>query len=259
MGTRRISLVLAVTMVATGLSSAWAFVVSDAATTTRNAVTAVLKNTILDTLTAQLERLELMAARLSALTNLTKYATEGSPAWATHDPDVVAFLRALNDGDPTGVDYERVARSRQPVTLDMASLPPTEREAIERALATLDLADSTIITGAHQTGVLRHSGELEWQAVNKLEADVLNPSQAQSTTAVLDKMSGAALIEARQKQARIQFLTAAVEQLLVDNKRARDTEAAALNMRLGQLRQHGGEEGGLMTGAADDLRNWRQP
>ena len=39
------------------------------------------------------------------------------------------------------------------------------------------------------------------------------------------------------RQARMQFLTAIVEQLLVDNKRARDTEAAAMNMQLGRLRR----------------------
>ena len=259
MGTRRISLVLAVVMVVTGLSSAWAFVISDAATTARNAVTAALKDTILETLTAQGERLERMATRLSAYTDLTKYTTHGSPVWATHDADAIGFLRALDEGDPTGIEYARIARRRLSVVMDLATLPPAEQEAIERALATLDLADSTLITGADQTGVLRSDGKREQQAIDQLEADVLDPSEAQSTTAVLDKLSAAALIEAHQKQARIQFLTAAVEQLLVDNKRARDTEAAALNMRLGQLRRDGGEEGGLLSGTADDLRNWRQP
>jgi hypothetical protein len=77
---------------------------------------------------------------------------------------------------------------------------------------------------------------------------------------VLDKISGAVLIGTRQKQARLQFLTAIVEQLLIDNKRARDTEAAALNMQLQRLRA-GDDEGaaGLLTGAANDLRSWRQP
>jgi hypothetical protein len=246
-------------MVVAGLSSAWAFVVTDVATTLRNAVTAELKDRILDTLTAQVERLEQMATRLSALTDLTKYRTDGSPRWAAHNPESTGFLRALNEGDPAGIEYEGVARRRDSVAVDLTSLSPAERDAIERALATLDVADSTIIAGAHQTGVLRQWGELERHAIDELEADVLNPSSAQSTTAVLDKLAGAALIETQQKQARLQFLAAAVEQLLVDNKRARDTEAAALNMRLGRLHQDDGEESGFLTGAGDDLRNWRQP
>jgi len=39
-----------------------------------------------------------------------------------------------------------------------------------------------------------------------LEDDALDPSATQSATAVLDKISGAALIRARQQQARVQFL-----------------------------------------------------
>jgi hypothetical protein len=76
----------------------------------------------------------------------------------------------------------------------------------------------------------------------------------------LDKISGAVLIGTRQKQARLQFLAALVEQLLIDNKRARDTEAAMLNMRLGHLRA-ADDEGGtrLLTGSASALRAWRQP
>jgi hypothetical protein len=50
-----------------------------------------------------------------------------------------------------------------------------------------------------------------------------------------------------------------VEQLLVDNKRSRDSEAAVMNMRLKQLRAIGDEGGGFVTGASDDLRSWRQP
>ena len=78
-------------------------------------------------------------------------------------------------------------------------------------------------------------------------------------TAVLDKISGAVLLETRQKQARMQFLAAIAEQLLVDNKRARDTEAAAMNMQLGRLRDGRAAKTSLLAGAGDDLRSWRQP
>lgn len=73
------------------------------------------------------------------------------------------------------------------------------------------------------------------------------------------KLSGGALLEIRQKQARLQLLTVVLEQLLVDNKRSRDTDAAVLNMRLQQLRASGDEGGRFVTGASEDLRIWRQP
>ena len=53
------------------------------------------------------------------------------------------------------------------------------------------------------TGLLRYNGRSELAAIEALEGHVIDPSQTQSTTAVLDKISGAALIGARQQQARI--------------------------------------------------------
>jgi hypothetical protein len=88
---------------------------------------------------------------------------------------------------------------------------------------------------------------------------VIDPSEEQSATAVLEKMSGAALIAARQRQARVQFVASIVEQLLVDTKRARDTDATALNMQLTTWREAGAVNAALAAGVGDALRNWRQP
>ena len=258
---RLIAPLLVVGLCAAGVSSAYAFVVSDAATTARNAITAVLKTHIVETLTAQYERLQRMAMRLSALTNLHKYAVGNSPTWQMSG-DADGLLRALNHGDPTGIEYEHIARARQLADPELERLDPAARNVIERALATLDLADSTLVAAVRQTGVLRERGARERQTIDQLEADVLDASPQHGTTAVLDTISGAALIEAHQKQARLQFLTAVVEQLLVDNKRARDTEAGALNMQLNRLRMRSDADEGsdaLVTGAAEDLRTWRQP
>jgi len=261
-------LVAGLVLASAGIGSAFTLVVTDPAVTVRNAVTAVLKNQIVDTLVEQHGRLRRMARRLSAFTNLDKYAASDVPRWRTHDWERGTVLYgygyhgALTFGDATGGEYERVARARQPVGQTLAGLPPEARETVERALATLDLADSTIIAGTHQTGTLRYNGRRELRAIDELERHVIDPSDEQSATAVLDKISGAVLVGAKQKQARLQFLTAMVEQLLVDNKRARDTETAALNMQLGRLRAlDAGEErrSGLLTGAGEDFRRWRQP
>ena len=78
-------------------------------------------------------------------------------------------------------------------------------------------------------------------------------------TAVLDKVSGAVLIETRQKQARLQLLAAMAEQLIVENKRSRDAETAGMNMQLGRLRDGRAANASLLSGAGADLRGWRQP
>jgi hypothetical protein len=88
---------------------------------------------------------------------------------------------------------------------------------------------------------------------------VIDPSNEQSATAVLDKISGAVLIGARQRQARTQLLAGVVEQLLVDSKRARDTDTAAMNMQLVTWRDARAANEAFVAGTGDALRTWRQP
>ncbi|MGH9159345.1 MAG: hypothetical protein ACRD2X_05090, partial [Vicinamibacteraceae bacterium] len=170
------------------------------------------------------------------------------------------YHAALNYGDARGAAYQRVSRARDAVAAAvLAHLPGATREHLQRLLATLDIADSTIISATHQTGQLRYNGRRELRAIEALERHVLDPSEEQSATAITDKISGAVLIAARQRQARVQLLTALLEQLLVDNKRARDADVARLNMQLGQLRRASAGNARLLAGAGDQLRAWRQP
>jgi hypothetical protein len=262
---RTTAIVVLITTVGVGVSSAWAFVVTDPATTARQAVTAVLKSQLVQTLLAQHDRLHRMARRLSAYTMLDTYALPDPPPWrvqgSAESSSARAYTEALTVGDRDGATYLSASRSLAPAADAMRALSLGAREALMAQLATLNVADATVIAGTHQTGQLRFSGRHDEEpAIEALEAGVIDPSEAHSTTAVLDTISGAVLVETRQKQARLQLLTALVEQLLVDSKRARDTEAAALNMQLGRLSSIDGEgAAGLLTGAATDLRTWRQP
>jgi hypothetical protein len=267
----RIVLVVAVAAVVLGAGLARAqWVITDPAVTLRDAVIAVVKHQLLDTLTQEADRFQRMATRLSASTNLDKYALtdDDIPMWRIHlfqgEQFVYAnpYNAALNYGDGRGSAFEQVARPRQdpgPELTSLAELAPDADAAIVAGLATLDAADSTLIAGTDQTGQLRYNGRRELAAIDALEGDALDPSAAQSATAVLDKISGAGLIRARQQQARLQFLAAIVEQLLVDNKRTRDTEAATMNMQLERLRWGTAANASLVAGAAADLRAWRQP
>jgi hypothetical protein len=244
-------------------------VVTDPALTIRNAVIATLKQQMLDTGREQAQRLDRMATRLSAHTNLDKYALPEPPMWRIHwflDDGTFLYANpynaALNYGDHDGIAFEQVGRRREPVTNELASFGEDDlaaEAAIRAELATLDAADSAIIAATDQTGQLRYNGRQELVAIDALEGDALDPSETQSATAVLDKISGAGLIRARQQQARIQFIAGIVEELLIDNKRARDTEAAAMNMQLERLRYGSNANQSLLRGAASDLRSWKQP
>jgi hypothetical protein len=172
-----------------------------------------------------------------------------------------AYHAALNYGDRHGKAFDEVARTRVAPGEELAGFGEgiAGEAAIVAQLATLDVADSAIIAATDQTGQLRYNGRKELAAIDALERDVLDPSPKQSATAVLDKLSGGVLIGARQRQARIQFLAGIVEQLLVDNKRARDTEAAIMNMQVERLRYGRAAGPSLVVGAANDLRAWKQP
>ena len=243
------------------VSAQW--VVYDAATTARNSVTASLKEYLYQTQLQQRLKIREMARRLSALTSLTKYVTKDVPRWRTHGGGFFyaqPYSDALIFGDPTGAAFIELS---QPLLADsrlLDRLDPVTRRHIEAQLATVNLADAAAIAGTHGTGQLRLLGrENELPAIDALERDVIDPSSDQSTTAVLDKVSGAALIGARQRQARIQLLVGVVEQLLVDSKRSRDTEAASLMMQMVTWRDGQVANQAFVAGSGDALRTWRQP
>jgi hypothetical protein len=241
--------------------------VTDVANTMRNAATAATKELLVQLQERQHSELRRMAHRLSMFTDLAKYATPDSPRWRIHDfEDVNAFLfarayhAALNYGDAGGSAYQRVARSREPgAEALIQALPEEARDAIARMLATLDLSDSAVVAGTHQTGTLRYNGRRELQAIEALERHVIDPSQEQSATAIAEKVSGAVLIGARQRQARLQFMLALVEQSLVDGKRIRDGETSAMNMQLGNLAAGSTATAPITAGTSEALRDWRQP
>ena len=121
------------------------------------------------------------------------------------------------------------------------------------------LADATAISATNDAGRVRYNGRRELRAISRLESDVIDPSEEQSATAVLEKLSGAALISTRQRQARAELLVGIVEQLLVDSKRARDTEASVMNMQLSTWRDGRAANDAFVAGTGDALRTWRQP
>jgi len=256
--------VLVCSLISASSGSAWAqWVVYDAATTARNTVTATLKEYLY--LVQQQQRLKIrdMARRLSALTSLRRYSLEDVPRWRTHGGDYF-YAQPYNDalifGDLTGAAFVDLSYPLVSNPGLLARLDPAARRRVEARLATVNLTDAAVIAATHGTGQLRWLGRKhELQAIDALEADVVDPSSEQSTTAVLDKISGAALIGARQRQARIQLLVGVVEQLLIDTKRARDTDMAALAMQMVTWRDGRAANEAFVAGSGDALRTWRQP
>ena len=240
-------------------SAQW--VVHDAATTERNSVTAVVKEFLLDTQQRQHQRIRQMAERLSTFTDLRKYVTHGPPDWRRVNPRAPLYAavmdHALTAGDTSGAAYLRLVH---PVSTVDPSWAAGRRRGFTARMATVDAADAINVATTDTIGVVRATGQgREAAAIRSLEGYVVDPSSTQSATAILDKVNGAVLIGARQRQARIRLLTGVVEQLLVENKRARDTEAVASNMQVVTWRDAEAANDAFRAGTGDALRTWRQP
>jgi hypothetical protein len=245
-------------------ASGFALVVSDVPVTLRNAITATVKEYLVHLQQEQRLRLEQMARRLSAFARLDRFAVPDPPRWRTRRPDEFLYdgeyNAALTFGDPTGSAYLNLTHPVLSAEQVLNGRPAAARAALQARLATLNVSDAAASAATNDTGRLRMNGrKYELQAINALEATVIDPSDQQSATAVLDKISGAALIGAHQRQARTQLLAGVVEQLLVDSKRARDSEAAALNMQLTTLRSSRAADAAFVAGTGEALRTWRQP
>ena len=240
------------------------WVVFDAANTARNRITATIKEFLVATQELQHERIRRMATRLSAHTDLDRLAPLHPAAWRTVGPVrsryAEAYNAALVDGDAAGAAYRDLAHPLMAAHGVLGGLSPAARRVVATQLATVDAADAAIVAATHDVGSLRALGRNhEMRAIDALQGHVTDASVAQSATAVLDKIAGAGVIGGRQRQARVQLLTALVEQLLVDAKRARDTEAAALNAQLTIWDRAAAVNHAFMAGSSDALRTWRQP
>jgi len=241
-------------------------VIHDPAVTLRNAITAAIEDLTFTVQRDQRRQVRRMARRLSLFTDLAKYAMESTPKWRIHDFETEAVLfahdyhAALNWGDGTGRAYEGVVEPLEPFDEEGVPISARAWPTFRARLATLHAADAVAIASTNDAGLLRSNGRrAELAAVEALQRHVIDPSQEQSTTAVLDKLSGATLIGARQRQARLQLMADVVEQLLIDTKRARDTEATSINMQLTTWRDGDPVNHAFASGTGDALRIWRQP
>lgn len=169
------------------------------------------------------------------------------------------WLGGLNSGDPRGDGFWAAAmpleRPQVPARLTVAA-----RRQLEAQYASIEITDSVATMGGHQVGLMRgYHGQLQ-QAVEDLEADVLNGLERyHEMTALLDKVAAAELLGRRQDMASNQLLSHALEQLLARSKRLRDTEAGAMNMQLVAWRDGRAANDALARGAGDALQTWRQP
>src|SRR5688572_3965082 len=134
----RLRAVLAASLVFVAAGDASAqLVVYDAATSARNTITATLKEYLNLVQQQQHSKIREMARRLSALTNLGKYALADVPRWRTHGGDFF-FAQPFNDalifGDPAGSAFVELSQRLLADPSLLARLDSTARRLVEARL-----------------------------------------------------------------------------------------------------------------------------
>jgi hypothetical protein len=170
------------------------------------------------------------------------------------------WIQALNSGDAAGTAYLSTALPVLRPTVTPARLTAAARRALEKQYATIEITDSVAMMGGHQVALARgYHGQLQ-QAVQDLEADVLNGLRRyHEMTTILDKIAAGELLGRRQDMLANQLLSHALEQLLARGKRLRDTEAVQMNMQLVTWRDARAANHAFVAGSGEALRTWRQP
>jgi hypothetical protein len=168
------------------------------------------------------------------------------------------LLAALNDGDPRGTAY-RGATTPLDVPTDVIGRMPAElRRHLATAYSTIELADSITRLAVDQTGSARVDGPFTLQAIRNVEHDIVNPDDDfHSQTALLEKINAAEAIGLRVDHQNNQFLLSTLEQLIVDNKRKRDSEAALMNATIHQWRYGQAYGADLFRSTCSDLDTWQ--
>jgi hypothetical protein len=186
-----------------------------------------------------------------------------SPPWSVHDLSGLQYaepvLNALNIGDPSGRRYRDVVDLLD-LPSDITSRMPAElRRRLGTAYATVELADRIAARGIDEAGTLRVNSERVLEAIQIMEQDSASRiGEFHTETALLNKINAAAVLGLRLEAQTNQFLLDTLEQLLVDNKRKRDSEAKAINSTIHQWRYGRDYGDSLFRRTSANLDNWRQ-
>ena len=206
--------------------------------------------------------LVLQQTRRLPLDLAARYRVPGLP-WLSHGAvaDYAGpLLDALNRGDAAGAKYLQTVADLDPIRGVIGLVPGDLRTRLGTAYATIELADRVARTAVHQAGVVRTNGPTVLKTIQALEDDAVSGDDRFHTqTALLNKINGASVVGLRVAAETHQSLLGVVEQLLVSNKRQRDTEAKLMDAQLHQWRFGRAYGDDLVSRTAEALDRWRQP
>lgn len=184
--------------------------------------------------------------------------------WSLHDLTAglqyaQRILGALNNGDPTGGAYRQLVDPLDLPTDVVPRMPVDLQRRVKNAYAAIEMADSASQLAVNQLGALRVEGPHNLQVAKDMEKDAVSlDSDFHTQTALLNKINTAAVLGLRMQDHMTESLLSTLEQLLIANRRQRDSEAVLMNATIYQWRYGQSYGGDLFRNTAVALDGWRQ-
>jgi type IV secretion system protein TrbJ len=169
-----------------------------------------------------------MAARYRAIStpwrNSSAANTYGNTAsWTT----------GINSGLSVQEGYAGATQPLSTYGAGLGNIPGDQVRRVKASYATVELTDGANLAAMQTLGELRAHAPAVEGAIANLEQDALSPDPDMNTEiALLNKINAAGMIAVRNSQDTNKLLAALAEEQIVDAKRKRDTEAAAIDQHV---------------------------
>jgi hypothetical protein len=168
-----------------------------------------------------------------AATNITTKNVWMPPATAWTFPTATntygttaGWMQAINTGTGAGNAWSSAAISLQNYGPIWDSLSAAQRTQFGRRYGSVELTDATASNAINQVGLVRGNAAATEAAIRRLASDSeSNRPDLNTEVGVLNQVSAAGVINARQQQSTNQLLAAIVDQQTVQSKMAHDAMA----------------------------------
>lgn len=139
------------------------------------------------------------------------------------------WTQAINTGNGASAGWTSSAIPLQTYNSMWASLSAGQQTEFGRRYASVELNDAAASNAMNQVGVIRGNAASTDAAIARLESDSSsNDSGLNTEVGVLNQVSAAGVINARQQQSTNELLAAIVDQQTVQSKMAHDSMADAV-------------------------------
>lgn len=169
------------------------------------------------------------------------------------------YIEAINRGLNVVDSYNRTARSLTSWR-SFRELPGVQADHAKAQFATVEMADSAATGTMDIVGRIRGNAPAVEGAIDELESDSLSEDADLNTeVSVLNKINAALIIALRNQQDTNKLLVGLSEHRIVETKRARDAEVAAIESDVAYRQEGRATLEGLNAGTNAAIRTWRLP